>query len=288
MGPAEAEEHQQSPYLAHHYGSLQQQFDAGKLGMWVFLATEILLFGGLFCAYAVYRANHPEIFIYAHRFLDTTLGGVNTIVLICSSLTMAWGVRCAQLGRRRGLVACLILTLLCACGFLGIKYVEYRHKWHEGLLWGTHFDPQTHADAEVHEEANGATADAAAPEAEPAETAEETGSGQLAPPGDERSTIPPAATGPAGLVVEAEPAPSHGILERPSNVHIFFGVYFTMTGLHALHVLAGMTAICWILVRAFKNEFGPDNFLPVDLVGLYWHLVDLVWIFLFPLLYLIH
>ena len=120
-------------------------FIAGKLGMWIFLVTEVLLFGGLFCAYAVYRRHHPEIFIYAHQFLDKGLGALNTCVLIFSSLTMAWAVRCAQLNQRRGLIACLGITLVCAAVFLGVKYVEYEHKWERGLLWAGWFKPVAEA-----------------------------------------------------------------------------------------------------------------------------------------------
>jgi len=130
------------PHLAHHFDTPRQQFAAGKLGMWVFVLTEVLFFGGLFCAYAVYRANHPEIFIYAHQYLDKSLGAINTAVLILSSLTMAWAVRCAQLSQRGGLVLCLVLTLACAAVFLGIKYVEYRHKWEEGLKWAGAYAPK--------------------------------------------------------------------------------------------------------------------------------------------------
>ena len=218
-----------APHLKHHFDTAEQQFDAGKLGIWLFLATEILLFGGLFCAYAIYRANHPEIFVYAHRYLDKLLGATNTVVLLCSSLTMAWAVRAAQLGQRRLLIALLSLTLLGGAGFMSIKYVEYKAKWEHGLLPGTHFAPQEHA--------------------------------------------------------EGEAAAAHG--KRPDNTQIFFGIYFLMTGLHGIHVLAGMGAIAWILVRSVKGHFGPEYFTPVDFVGLYWHLVDLIWIFLFPLLYLI-
>ncbi len=230
--------HEHSPHLQHHFDTPEQQFDAGKLGIWLFLATEILLFGGLFCAYAIYRANHPEIFLYAHQFLDKVLGGTNTVILLCSSLTMAWAVRASQLGQRKLLITLLSLTLLGGFGFMGIKYVEYKAKWEHGLLPGTHFAP--------HEEAPAVTAAPAAPAA-PAE---------------------------------------HG--KRPSNAQIFFGIYFLMTGLHGLHVLAGMGAITWILIGSIKGKFGPEYFTPVDFVGLYWHLVDLIWIFLFPLLYLIH
>jgi len=254
--------HEHSPHLQHHFDTPEQQFDAGKLGIWLFLATEILLFGGLFCAYAIYRANHPEIFHYAHQFLDKILGGTNTVILLCSSLTMAWAVRASQLGQRKLLIVLLSLTLLGGFGFMGIKYVEYKQKWAHGLLPGTHFAP--------HEEGEGTPAPAAAASAP-------------------LTTIPSAATGPSGTVrheTASEPGDaSHG--KRPSNVQIFFGIYFLMTGLHGLHVLAGMGAIAWILVRSIKGHFGPEYFTPVDFVGLYWHLVDLIWIFLFPLLYLI-
>jgi cytochrome c oxidase subunit 3 len=225
-------------HLAHHFDTPQQQFDAGKLGIWIFLVTEILFFGGLFCAYAVYRANHPEIFIYAHRFLNTRLGGTNTAILIFSSLTMAWGVRCAQLNQKRGLIVCLSVTILCAFGFLGIKYVEYKHKWEEGLLWGARYKPEHTA--------------------------------ELAAASGEHETNK--------AVKEAE----------SENVRIFFSIYFCMTGLHAIHILIGIGLISWLLIRAVKREFGHDNFAAVDYVGLYWHVVDLIWIYLFPLLYLIH
>lgn len=255
------------PHLAHHFPDAGTQFEAGKLGMWIFLATEILLFGGLFCAYAVYRANHPEIFIYAHQFLDKVLGGINTAVLIVSSLTMAWAVRAAQLGHQRALVRLLSATIALGFVFLGIKYVEYEHKWKEGLLPGKRF---THQSAPPP-----AAAAPAPPEPAPVGAA-----------GDS-SAIAPAARGPAGLA-----SPASGSQEEahkvPRNVQIFFGIYFSMTGLHAIHVIAGMITLLWILRRAARGEFGPGYFTPVDLGGLYWHLVDLIWIYLFPLFYLIH
>ena len=142
--PQHEERGSHAPHLAHHFDSLGQQFESGKLGMWLFLSTEVLLFGGLFCAYAVYRSNHPEIFIYAHQFLDKTLGGINTVVLICSSLSMAWAVRAAQLNQQRLLVILLSLTILGGFGFLGIKFVEYEHKWKHGLLWGARYHPDEH------------------------------------------------------------------------------------------------------------------------------------------------
>ncbi len=261
-----------SSNLAHHFSNSEQQFESGKLGMWIFLATEILLFGGLFAAYAVYRANHPEIFVYAHQFLDRNLGALNTIILICSSFTMAWGVRMAQLGRQKALLVSLFLTLVFAIAFLGVKGVEYEHKWKHGLLWGKNYQPTEHAEAAPAEILYGEAAPVDPPEA---------------PTGEESSLIAPAEIGPAGLAheVETHGADTHG--EAPHNVHIFFGIYFLMTGLHGLHVLVGMGLILWIFARSYWGHFGPDYYTPVDLVGLYWHLVDLIWIFLFPLLYLI-
>jgi cytochrome c oxidase subunit 3 len=265
--------HSTSPYQQHHFDTPEQQFDAGKLGIWLFLATEILLFGGLFCAYAIYRANHHEVFVYAHQYLDKVLGGTNTVILLCSSLTMAWAVRASQLGQRKLLITLLSLTLLGGFGFMCIKYVEYKAKWEHGLLPGTHFAPHEGGEADT------APSPPAAPAA-PAATSAPSGAG---------TTIKPAAQGPTGTVRPDESAErgtaSHG--KRPSNVQIFFGIYFLMTGLHGIHVLAGMAAIVWILVRSIKGHFGPEYFTPVDFVGLYWHLVDLIWIFLFPLLYLI-
>ncbi len=266
--------------LQHHFESLEQQSESGKLGMWIFLATEILLFGGLFCAYAVYRANHPEVFVYAHRYLDKVLGGVNTVVLLTSSLTMAWAVRCAQLGKARGMSALLALTLLGGLGFMGIKFVEYEAKWKHGLLWGKRFQPALHEEARSGQDPG-----------PPAADREPQRSSRSPDPGVERSTVPPSARGPRGTV-PAEVARQRAAYARrdepPRNVQVFFGIYFLMTGLHALHVLAGMGAIGWVLVRGLRGAFGPAYYLPVDLVGLYWHLVDLIWIFLFPLLYLVH
>jgi cytochrome c oxidase subunit 3 len=306
-------------YLQHHFETPTQQFEAGKLGIWLFLATEILLFGGLFVAYAVYRANHPEIFLYAHQYLDKVLGGTNTVVLLCSSLTMAWAVRAAQLGQRKLLMLLLSLTLLGGFGFMGIKAVEYKAKWEHGLLPGPRFAPHDDAhpaaahapDPATHPQAGGQQP--VEPAAAPGQTgthppAPAPGPGQAAPtkpapPGGaaataapralvvETSKITPSAAGPAGTVrteegAAAVAAQAH-LRPRPSNVQIFFGIYFLMTGLHGIHVLIGMGAIAWILVRSARGDFSPEYFTPVDFVGLYWHLVDLIWIFLFPLLYLI-
>lgn len=254
-----------SKFLAHHFASHEQQFAAGKLGMWIFLVTEILLFGGLFCAYAVYRANHPEIFRFAaEEFLDKRLGGINTCVLIFSSFTMAWAVRSAQLNKRRQLIVLLAITLVCGCGFLGIKYVEYKHKWEEGLLWARSYHPHAGAEKEPLP---------AAPAPVPAAALD----------------APPPAQSQLAIVAPKKPdSVTSEFKTEPKNVGVFFSIYFMMTGLHGVHVIAGMCAIGWALRRAAKGDFNSEYYGPVDFVGLYWHLVDLVWIYLFPLLYLIH
>jgi len=272
------------PFLQHHFDTPVQQFDSGKLGMWLFLATEILLFGGLFVAYAIYRSNHPEVFDYAHTFLDTRLGAINTVILLCSSLTMAWGVRAAQLGQRRLLIGLLCLTLLGGFGFMSIKYMEYKAKWEHGLLWASSYAPEVHGDEHATTDPADATHHAAEPEQahDPVEAP--------APEGAilEHTKQPPAAAAPSGLAPEGLPFDPHEVdADAPANVQVFFSIYFLMTGLHGIHVLAGMIAIGWIAVKASKGAFSPAYFTPVDLVGLYWHLVDLIWIFLFPLLYLI-
>ena len=249
------------PFLAHHFDTPAQQFFADKLGMWLFLVTEILLFGGLFVAYAVYRAAHPEVFQYADQFLSRTLGAINTCILLVSSLTMAWAVHCAQCNQRRGLILLLSLTLVCACGFLGIKYVEYRQKWEHGLLWARYYKP-------VGEHA-GAKGDSP--------IFAETKIG----------TVP--AVSPA-IALRAEL--DRVAAAREEKIHAragkFFSIYFLMTGLHGIHVLAGMGIITWVLIRSIRCHFSSRYYAPVDNVGLYWHLVDLIWIYLFPLLYLIH
>jgi len=218
------------PFLAVQFPSMGAQLAASKLGIWLFLGSEVLFFSGLFTAYGVYRANHRELFDYAHNFLDWRLGALNTVVLIASSLSAAWSVRCAQLGQRRGLLATLLVTLALAGGFMAVKYLEYSHKLHHGVGWGASCHPS--------EEILG--------------------------------TLPAA--------VRALPV--------PSNLGTFFSVYYLMTGLHGVHVLVGMGLYAWLAARARRGDFGPGYYGPVDVVALYWHLVDMIWIFLFPLFYL--
>lgn len=209
-------------HLAHHFESPRQQYIAAKLGMWIFLVTEILLFSGLFVAYGALRALHPVDFSRAARELDWRLGTLNTVILIGSSLTMALGVRAAQLGRRGQSATLLLATLVLAAGFLLVKFFEYRHKIELGLLPGRYFNP----------------------------------------------------------------AP--GLPAFPPQARNFFSCYFLLTGLHGIHVLAGMAVIFWILLRTLRGHFSAAYATPVVLTGLYWHLVDIIWIYLFPLLYLLH
>ncbi len=382
--------HDHPSYVAHHFESAEQQFDAGKLGMWLFLITEILFFSGLFVAYTIYRTMHPEIFEYAHQFLNKSLGAINTGVLLFSSLTMAWAVRCAQLGQRWGLVNLLAITLFCAALFLGVKTFEYTEKIEKRLLWTGAFvtatdlgkearsegaeashllhvsmesDPKT-LDARVEEDLKyvsifwywslmiplgmtlfghwmnqrnlrstgiagliaivGITAGIQigliihhASEGHGHEVAGHTGSHEEGEHDAHVSSDPhlnESGEGPGELATEvvaeqhedpktsqtSEMAmvkgdPTNSQInafeqkeEIPRNATVFFSIYYFMTGLHAIHIIGGMIAITWLLVRAVNNEFHGQYFGPVDYVGLYWHLVDLIWIYLFPLLYLIH
>jgi len=212
------ETHTSTPFFQHHFADAGQQHEAAKLGMWVFLLTEVLFFGGLFCAYSIYRAWNPDMFHNAHQALDWRLGGLNTLVLITSSVTMALAIRSFQLDRRGAGIRLLAMTLLLAGVFVVVKYFEYSHKIHVGQLPGKFY---------------------------------------------------------------------HYTGIEGANPHIFFTVYFAMTGLHGLHVLIGMGVIFWLIVRAGRGHFGPHYYSPVEVTGLYWHLVDMIWIFLFPLFYLI-
>jgi cytochrome c oxidase subunit 3 len=272
----------------HHFENADQQYQSAKLGMWVFLATEVLFFGGLFVAYAVYRANHPEVFVFGHHFLDKNLGALNTVILICSSLTAAWAVRAAQLRQIGMLKLMLLLTMLFAFGFMGVKAIEYNGKWKHGLLWAGSYDPHLDDHGEMSHEVigEGIPEDAHA-EGVTEETVVEASPAQ--PVADaERSAIAPAAEGPAGLAPPGSAAAEESGFEiEPANAQTYFSIYFLMTGLHGIHVLGGIGAFIWLLMCARRGYFDSGHFTRVDMVALYWHLVDLIWIYLFLLLYLI-
>ena len=525
--------HGHSPWIQHHFDDAQHQFDSGKLGIWLFLAQEVLFFSALFVAYILYRSHHPEIYAYAHKYLDVKYGAINTAVLIFSSLTAAWAVRAAQLRQRKLLIGCLAVTIICAMAFLGIKYVEYTHKIHEHLLPGRYFDPCITADNRpllsknnecpgskgsvvwnfdkaapetgcfpvfsVDQKPNreGVQAECAVSENEFVKVVDEKGEPLVNPdsknalfkrpaaaksiakeceahtgegeehggeacwkishqpavcrpgwfyamrctsgPGMEKldaelsalqaslesgsvkrdamtkakkrlgeifvasrcdkveqysvsdrfnakgdcnsgrgkrekeikairdeeikaacpdkkgpdldacvkpieatltvvtvgecvraeqvgvvvehhdhtvvpasiavtaSCKPPAKPGPEGDVYAdkerslqvgaksagaSEPAHdehgAHYAGPPPEHTNMFFTIYFAMTGLHGVHVLVGIFIFIWLLIRAVKGHFTPEYFGPVDWAALYWHIVDLIWIFLFPLMYLIH
>ena len=206
------------PALQHHFDNLEQQFEASALGMWLFLVTEILFFGGLFAAYLVYRMSYPAAFQDASHHLDIVLGGINTAILIGSSLTMAMAVYAAQTGNRTQQMVYLVLTMLLGVAFLGIKAVEYSHKFHDNLVPGPAFQFEG---------------------------------------------------------------------RDPVHAQLFYSLYFVMTGLHALHMVVGLGIMMVLLWMAYRGRFTKAYHTPVEVSGLYWHFVDIVWIFLFPLLYLI-
>jgi cytochrome c oxidase subunit 3 len=204
--------------LAHQFETLEQQNQTASVGMWAFLVQEVMFFGGLFTCYLVYRRMYPHDWVECSNHLDVLLGGVNTAVLLASSLTMALAVRAAQLGRVSRIVGFLFSTIALGGVFLGIKVVEYHHKWEDGLVPGLNWNP----------------------------------------------------------------AP-----DVPEHAGVFYGLYFTMTGMHALHIVVGVALMLAVARRATRGRYTSENHIGVEMLGLYWHFVDLVWIFLFPLLYLV-
>jgi len=205
--------------LHHQFDTLEQQKESATLGMWLFLVQEILFFGGLFMAYMLYRWRDPQAFAAGSHELDITLGAINTVILIGSSLTMAMAVHSAQTDRIKALVRYMVATGVLGLAFLVIKYFEYSAKWHHHLIPGPGF------------------------------------------------SFPEAAIG--------------------DRAQLFFSLYFAMTGMHALHMVVGIGLLAWLIVPAAKGRFNSEYHNPIENFGLYWHFVDIVWIFLFPLLYLI-
>ncbi len=287
-----------SPFIQHHFEGPKHQFDSGKLGIWLFLVTEVLFFSGLFVAYIIYRSHHHEIFDYANHYLDTNMGAINTVILLFSSLTAAWAVRCAQLNQNRGLITCLSITLACSLAFLVIKGYEYKAKADYGTLWGDRFDPKVAPDGtplKGNEDAPDAPDDLNDAEQEEAASAP-SGAAPTGAAIDVAAQAPADEDG-ADAVAAAEEAPEDDETadeddflsgEPPPNTSMFFSIYFGMTGLHAIHVTIGVGIFIWLLIRAIRRHFNSEYFGPIDYAALYWHLVDLIWIYLFPMLYLIH
>ena len=214
-----SEAHAETLALREQFDTEAQQKDASTLGMWIFLITEVMFFGGLFLTYTVYRRWYPDVFAIASNTLDAVIGAANTVVLLCSSFTMVMAVRAAQLGKRNALIWFLILTLILGSVFLGIKAYEWNKKFEEHHVPGSTFH-----------------------------------------------------------FAESP---------RQGPAQIYFSLYFAMTGLHALHMVVGAGLLTFLIVQAKRNRFSAAYMTPVDLIGLYWHFVDIIWIFLFPLLYLI-
>jgi cytochrome c oxidase subunit 3 len=225
-------------YLRHHFESVEQQADASNFAMWLFLLTEVMFFGGLFTAYLIYRNWYYASFVAASHQLSIPLGGVNTLLLITSSFTMAMGVWCAETRKKSGLVLCLTLTFLLGLSFLGIKSIEYREKFEKHHIPGNHYSLQSFLD--------------------PASDAEARAAGD-------------------------KPLP----LDAAEHTEVFFSLYFLMTGMHALHMIIGICILGFMIIRAYLGAFTAGHVTFVENFGLYWHFVDIIWIFLFPLLYLI-
>jgi cytochrome c oxidase subunit 3 len=246
-------------HLAHQFDHPDQQKQSSMLGMWIFLVTEVMFFGGLFLGYTVYRMKYPEAWIVGSHMLQIEWGGFNTIVLLASSLTMAMAVHTAQLGKKNLVAAWLIATMFLGFVFLGVKVVEYGAKIDHHLVPGANFDRTLH------------TAHAAPEEKNAFEKVLLRIFGEKSEAGHQ-----------GGHVFNAA-------LEKanPANVELFYSFYFTMTGMHAVHMIIGEGIMLVMLIMTLKNYFTADYYNPIEISGLYWHFVDIVWIFLFPLLYLI-
>jgi cytochrome c oxidase subunit 3 len=226
--------HEAHPSLQHQFDTLEQQKEASTLGMWLFLVTEIMFFGGLFTTYIVYRSAYPREFMAASHTLDWKLGAFNTAVLILSSLTMALSIWAAQVNRRKQVVGYLIATMILGLTFLGVKAVEYADKFEHHHVPGLEF--------QWHEGTHAAGPQSEAPQLED---------------------------------------------KFAQHVQIFFSLYFIMTGLHAVHMICGIGVLAFLLVPSWKGRYNSAYHNPLECTGLYWHFVDIVWIFLFPLLYLL-
>lgn len=225
-------------HYAHHFDSAEHEYDTTKQGVWTFLVTEILMFGGLFVGYIIFHHIYPEVFRIGATFTDWRLGAANTVVLLTSSLTMALGIFFIQTGKPKTSMNFLLITILCGAIFMCIKYVEYSHKIHMGLKPGAWYSASVNPDQ-------------------------------------------------AKEVIEHIQSRIPGVEKAPENLALYFSFYYMMTGLHGFHVLIGMGLIFWVWLRMRRGDFSPEYYTAVEGVGLFWHLVDLIWIYLFPLLYLV-
>lgn len=261
-----SETHGDQPHLEHQYNDLPQQQESTMLGMWLFLATEIMFFGGLVCSYIIFRASYRDAFEDAGHHLDVILGAVNTVVLLTSSLTMALAVRASQLGKIKQCVYLMIATMVFGCAFLGVKYVEYTSKYEHGLFPGLHWDWE-HAQ-ELHAKEMGKSV------AESSHTPKEVPSWFAA-----TGSLSPSPTARAVLPVR--------VPSESDQAKLFFTYYFFMTGLHAIHLIIGVIMLGIFCVLAWKRWFSGTGALQIEVAGLYWHFIDIVWVYLYPALYLI-
>ncbi len=235
----EEHEHVYVPQHRHHFETEEQQREAGSFGMWLFLLTEIMFFGGLFFAYLLFRNWYYPAFVAASNQLNVVEGAINTAVLITSGFFMALGVYYAEVRNRKMLVWMLIFTTIFGIAFLGVKVDEYHEKYEKHHIPGASFS--------IAEFVN--------------------------PPIDQKT----------GLPSQKPMSP-----DMAQHTQIFFFLYFAMTGMHALHMIIGIVLLAWLLWRANRGEFTNGYVAPIENFGLYWHFVDIVWLFLFPLLYLIN
>jgi cytochrome c oxidase subunit 3 len=288
--------------LSHQFEDIDQQNECYIVGMWSFLVTEVMFFGALFLAYSLYRVLYFNTYMEAHQFLDIRWGTLNTFVLLASSLSMALAVDAHQHGQRKAMIGLLSFTVLCAFGFMAIKTVEYTNKINEGLFpGGNKFDYARalhlhHKEAE--ERANEPfaflnehelpdrykLATRALEEMDHEQSVRFVGAPREGFDTRLTTVTPSEGNGPA-LAVPSEAA---NTFEREANkARLFFSIYFAMTGLHGIHVIVGIVLIGAIIVLALMKHRAVDDYMPTEMVGLYWHFVDVVWIFLFPLMYLI-
>lgn len=238
------------PGLQHQFDDMEQQKEAVTIGMWMFLVQELMFFGGIFMVYLLYRSKYPLAFAMGSNHLDLSWGLFNTVVLILSSLTMAMAVWSAQKSNRNLQVIFILVTMILGGVFLGVKAIEYTDKYHHNLIPFAPFEFKWHPEGEE------AQLERTLADTEPAFAAE-------------------------AKMIKAD----YHLFE--GKVQIFYWIYFAMTGLHALHMVIGIGIMIWLLITAWQGRYSADYYGPVEISGLYWHFVDIVWIFLFPMLYLL-
>ena len=274
------------PGLQHQFDDMKQQEESVSIGMWMFLVQEIMFFGGLFTAYLVFRSRYPMAFAAGSNHLDAFWGGLNTLVLIVSSLTMALTVYYAQKSNRSMQVIMIVLTMIFGAAFLGVKAIEYTSKYKDGLVPVTGLNQKVKEDPNAHYEA-----------AKPCWEVEHGAAAEhqvVNPRGEflwkDCSLAKVAQDGNFLTSAEKIGYYSNGQIDADKfrdKVRIFYFIYFVMTGLHALHMIIGLGIMAWLLWTAWKGYYTSEYYMPVEMSGLYWHFVDIVWIFLFPLLYLL-